>query len=280
MHRTLARWGSALLTLALLVPAAPVRAQQDVEGAQDHPLVRRMPGYVIATHEVKEFDAYECANLSGPEARWEGRVTRIGYTLGERAPQVSMTQLERNHESALVKQGATVLYRDERVLAVSLTRAGAVTHVQMAAFNDGRDYELVIVERAAMAQEVVADAAALKSGIASDGKVAVYGLHFDTGSAVLKPDSEPTLAEIVKLLQGAPALALFVVGHTDAVGTVESNLTLSSARAAAVVQALAGRGVAAARLRAAGVGPYCPVATNSTEAGRALNRRVELVSQH
>jgi OmpA-OmpF porin, OOP family len=277
MKRTLA----AMLVALLAIPS-PALAQEskDVEGSQDHPLLTRMPGYVISLYEVKEFDVYECANLSGPEAKWEGKVTRIDYTRGERAPEVSMAQLERNHQNALTKLGAVFLAQDERELFARLTRGGVTTRVHMAAFNDGRDYRLVIVESAPLQQEVTADAAALGRGIATDGKVAVYGIHFDTGSAVLKVDSEPTLVEIARLLTTTPALSLFVVGHTDAVGAVDANLTLSSARAEAVVKALLGRGIAAARLRAAGVGPYCPVSTNSTEAGRALNRRVELVSQH
>jgi len=73
---------------------------------------------------------------------------------------------------------------------------------------------------------------------------------------------------------------LYVVGHTDNTGTYEYNLDLSRRRAAAVVEALTrGHGVAAARLKAVGVGPVAPVASNATEEGRAKNRRVELVAQ-
>ena len=71
-----------------------------------------------------------------------------------------------------------------------------------------------------------------------------------------------------------------MVGHTDNVGTMDANLKLSQARAEAVVQALVTKhAIAAARLRAAGVGPLAPVASNDAEEGRARNRRVELVKQ-
>ena len=71
-----------------------------------------------------------------------------------------------------------------------------------------------------------------------------------------------------------------MVGHTDAVGSVDSNLKLSQERGEAVLQALVREhGIAASRLRAFGNGPFAPVATNDTEEGRARNRRVELVKQ-
>ena len=84
---------------------------------------------------------------------------------------------------------------------------------------------------------------------------------------------------MVKLLNGFPALKVYVVGHTDNVGGLESNLKLSSDRAASVVKAVTGRGVAASRLKSAGVGPYSPVASNDTDGGKAKNRRVEFVKQ-
>jgi len=90
--------------------------------------------------------------------------------------------------------------------------------------------------------------------------------------------SPATLGEIGKLLKANPALKLYVVGHTDAVGAVAYNKDLSEKRAAAVVQYLVRQhGIAADRLVPAGVGPLAPVATNATEEGRAKNRRVELV---
>jgi outer membrane protein OmpA-like peptidoglycan-associated protein len=74
-------------------------------------------------------------------------------------------------------------------------------------------------------------------------------------------------------------MRVWVVGHTDSQGSAESNLALSNARAAAVVRALTGMGLGAARLAPYGAGPFAPVATNDTEQGRARNRRVELVKR-
>lgn len=120
----------------------------------------------------------------------------------------------------------------------------------------------------------------LDQAITKTGKVAIYGLLFDYDKAVLKPESKPTLDEISKLLTSKPGLRLNVIGHTDNRGTAEYNLDLSSRRAQSVVTALTqGYAIAADRLTASGAGLTMPVATNDTEAGRAKNRRVELVAK-
>ncbi len=112
------------------------------------------------------------------------------------------------------------------------------------------------------------------------GHVALYGIYFDFNKATLKPESEPVLKEIAQLLKTNPGLKLYVVGHTDNVGPLDYNMKLSKARATAVVKRLVAKyGISPDRLKPFGVGPLCPVASNSTEQGRAKNRRVELVAQ-
>ena len=131
-----------------------------------------------------------------------------------------------------------------------------------------------------MQQDIVADAAALKGGLAQDGHIVVPGILFDFGKADVKPESEGALKEIAKMLQANPATKVWVVGHTDYVGSAEANVALSNARAAAVVRALTTQmGIDPKRLAAFGNGPYAPVASNKTDEGRARNRRVELVAQ-
>ena len=139
---------------------------------------------------------------------------------------------------------------------------------------------LTIVEKQAMVQEVVASAAVFDAGLRAAGHVEVPGIFFDTGKAVLKPESAAAIGEIATLLKGDAAVRVFIVGHTDNVASLDLNIKLSQARAEAVVQSLAAQhGIAAARLTARGVGPLAPVASNETEEGRARNRRVELVKQ-
>jgi OmpA-OmpF porin, OOP family len=131
-----------------------------------------------------------------------------------------------------------------------------------------------------MKQDVVASADALGSGLAATGHVEVPGIFFDFNKSEIKPESQPALEQVARLLRGTPSLRVWVVGHTDWVGSTEINTALSNARAAAVVRALTQQfGLDPKRLAPQGVGPFAPVAANTTDAGRAKNRRVELVAQ-
>jgi OmpA-OmpF porin, OOP family len=118
------------------------------------------------------------------------------------------------------------------------------------------------------------------AGLAQNGHVEVPGIFFDFAKSDIKPESEPALRAMAKLLQGSAALRVWVVGHTDSVGPADSNVALSEARAAAVVRYLTQKlGIEPRRLSPHGAGPYAPVASNATEDGRARNRHVELVAQ-
>lgn len=127
---------------------------------------------------------------------------------------------------------------------------------------------------------VKVNAEALAKDITGTGHVAVYGIFFDSGKVDIKPESESALKEIAKLLQQNPGLNLYIVGHTDNVGTLTSNMDLSRRRAETVVKTIVAKyGIDAKRLHPQGVGPLSPVVSNKTEEGRAKNRRVELVEQ-
>jgi outer membrane protein OmpA-like peptidoglycan-associated protein len=144
----------------------------------------------------------------------------------------------------------------------------------------GDRIRIEIIEKEAMKQEVTADAKFMSEGISSTGHVAIYGIYFDFNKSDVKPESDPALQEINKLLSNNPNLKVFIVGHTDNVGGVDYNMKLSQARADAVVKALTTKyKVNPQSLKAYGVGQLAPVAPNKTEDGRAKNRRVELVEQ-
>jgi outer membrane protein OmpA-like peptidoglycan-associated protein len=124
------------------------------------------------------------------------------------------------------------------------------------------------------------EAEEMARGIASEGKVAIYGVYFDTDKADLKPESKAALDEMAKLLQKDPELKVYIVGHTDSQGTLARNLALSQKRAEAVAQELLTEyKIDAGRLSAKGVASFAPVSSNGDEAGRVKNRRVELVKQ-
>jgi OmpA-OmpF porin, OOP family len=127
-------------------------------------------------------------------------------------------------------------------------------------------------------QVKILNAADIGHGLRNDGKIAFYGLYFDTGKADIKPNSQVQLNEIGKLLKAQPNLQAFIVGHTDGQGQLDDNLSLSQRRAQAVVDALSKQeGINARRLTAKGVASLSPLAANTSEEGRARNRRVELV---
>ena len=124
---------------------------------------------------------------------------------------------------------------------------------------------------------VFLDAGAMQKGLAEQGRVNLYGLYFDTDKDTLRAESQPTLDEMAKLLRANPQLRLQVVGHTDAQGNEAHNKDLSQRRSVAVIAALVKAGIDPRRLGTRGAGAAEPVAPNDSEAGRAKNRRVELV---
>jgi outer membrane protein OmpA-like peptidoglycan-associated protein len=142
--------------------------------------------------------------------------------------------------------------------------------------GEGEGYEIWLVEREAMKQDIAVSE--LRERLDKDGFITLY-INFDTGSATIQQDSVPQLEQVAKLLQSDPALKLEVGGHTDNVGTPDSNQKLSDARAKSVVASLVKQGIGAERMTAKGYGQSAPIADNRTEEGRAKNRRVELVKK-
>ena len=276
---------SGVLPGLLALMAVPfANAQTDMAGAKDYPGLTRMTGYYINDFSETEFDSYSFKVKQGAasekEQAVEGHKYEYRYNLKDDAKEPSQLQVVRNYENAARAAGGQVLFDSEDRTTLRIAKGGKEVWFDIAVANkpSGTMIRMTIIEKQAMQQEVAMDAAGMAQGLSETGSVAIYGIHFDTGKADLKPDSEPTLVEIAKLLQSTPALKIFVVGHTDMVGDLELNLKLSQQRSQAVVAALVGKHrVAASRLTAFGNGPYAPAASNKTEEGRAKNRRVELV---
>jgi outer membrane protein OmpA-like peptidoglycan-associated protein len=274
------RRAAVLLIAVTFLAGAAAGEQKDVTGCKDHALFTRMPTYWIHGCSEKGFDAFAFPVGKGKSERVEGRVWKLTYyPQADAKSKPSELEILRNFESAAAKLGGTVVATDKSRETLRLVKDGKELWIEVWAEFTGK-YGLTIVEESGMAQEIVANADAFAGDIRSTGHAAVYGIHFDTGRADIKPESAQAIGEIARLLAGDPGLKLFVVGHTDAQGTVDGNLKLSQARAEAVLQALvATHGAAPARLRAFGCGQFAPVASNETDEGRAKNRRVELVKQ-
>ena len=246
----------------------------------------------------------------------EGKITRILYQAPKGR---STLEIYRNYETQLRKAGFEFLYQcskaacgkpnsylgkpwasggwirdvlsapsDQRFLAARLPRKEGDVYVALYVVEHtllnslaGPYVQLDVVELKPMESEmVVVDAAALGRDLTAQGHVAVYGIYFDSDKADVKPESKPAIDEVAKLLRANPELRVILVGHTDNAGTLAYNLDLSKRRAEAVKAMLVhDYGIAADRLDAAGVGFLAPVASNRDAAGRAKNRRVEIVER-
>ena len=119
----------------------------------------------------------------------------------------------------------------------------------------------------------------LYNRLMTDGKIITYAITFDIGKANIKPESMTEINRIAQLMKDNADLKFEVQGHTDNTGTVAGNQKLSEQRAQAIVEKLVSMGIAANRLSAKGMGQSAPLADNSTDEGRAKNRRVEFVKK-
>jgi outer membrane protein OmpA-like peptidoglycan-associated protein len=136
----------------------------------------------------------------------------------------------------------------------------------------------IVEPKPMVSRMVTVKSEAMSAQIRKSGSVSLYGILFDTNKAELKAESAAAMIEIGRLMAGDSALKLLVVGHTDSVGAFEANRELSQRRAKAVVDVLIAQyGVSAERLSSFGASFAAPVASNADDAGRAQNRRVELV---
>ncbi len=269
---------SVLATL-LFLAAGPAVAEPDAAKSKDHPLLTRMQDMHIINYRTNPFETFAFRTAKGKTQTVEGQFFEIRYKANTGAPVPTAVAILRNHQQAIRAAGGSVVFEDGRFTTLKAAKDGMETWAQVDTAW-GKGYQLTIVEKKAMAQEVVASVEAFRAGLGAAGHVEVPGIFFDSGKAALKPESAASIAEVAKLLQADPGLKVFVVGHTDGVAAVDLNLKLSQARAEAVVHALvAEHGIAPARLLAHGAGPFAPVASNADEAGRAKNRRVELVKQ-
>jgi OmpA-OmpF porin, OOP family len=221
------------------------------------------------------------------EAACQGRQNAFQAFNGHSGKKLAKDQLEGWAADTLVDQ-----WLDEnsyRWWYGTLNVSGNTVHVMVLSAKAGlidlsEKYVATVVQivepKAMETGKVTVDASALARGLQSDGKIALYGVYFDTGKSELKPESKPQLDEMAKLLQSNAAMRVFVVGHTDNQGGLESNLALSRARAQSVIDALVKNfKIDVKRLSPAGVANYSPIASNANEIGRARNRRVELVVQ-
>ena len=273
----------AILLLCALTNIPLASGQSDRPDSHDYPGITRMPGYYIDDYKDIQFDSATfkvTANGKSTDQQIEGHMINITYRIKEHVPETSMLQVIRNYQNATRTAGGQVVDDTKGGnwynTTLRLAKPGMEVWILIEARSDS--HALTIIERQAMKQEVTMDATGMASGLDANGSISLYGIFFDTAKSELKPESDPTLSEIAKLLRENSPLKVAIVGHTDMVGDPAANLKLSQARAQSVISALVGKyGITGSRLTPFGNGSYAPVASNKTEEGRAKNRRVELV---
>jgi len=281
MNRFITR---TVLAASIALAAVPVFAQEpgkDEEGCKPSALMSRMPGCGIYECAKKDFDSFDAViNKAAETKTLEGEVEALRFVCPANA---SPLQLVRNAEAALKKSGYVVVFTGSHANndnpVVTAHKGNQWVSVQTNTMNEFPTYEQTAVLVKEMAQEMSATAQAMSDAIAKSGKLDVYGITFATGQATITPASDQVLSDLLAVLTANADWKLRIEGHTDNVGDKAANLKLSNARAAAVAAWLTGKGIDAGRLSVAGLGDTQPVGPNTTDEGRARNRRVVLIKQ-
>ena len=295
-------------------------AQVVDDGATDHPLLTRYPGFQIEVSNATEFDQARLiasAMINGKASFFEtaGQISNIKYSSNE--GQLSAFQIIANYKRALDDLQADILlycanasdcggegwqyeletrdldlffngldvFFSEKygILVAKVEQDERTAHVMVVVTADVQSnkrnvYQSIVTGAALEVGKIgIGTVEDVTAQVDETGAVVLEGVLFDFDTAILTETSAETLDIATQFLKANPDQKFYVVGHTDGVGTYDYNVALSQNRAKSVLTALETRGVSTDRLTSVGVGPVAPVANNESEAGQALNRRVELV---
>ncbi len=301
------------LLVVCLAVVSPSGAAEDVAGSADYPDIGRFADSAIKSYKVENYGKTVLA--TGPvrsardakktALRIKGKITRILYRV---PPGTSALEVFRNFQARVGEAGYESIFSGgpgdirpydfkykhpveildktsigNEIYYLSAKKSSGAGEICLSvpvsphSGGDGQRVRLIAAETKTMEMQMV-NAEKMQLDIGAAGKVVLYGIYFDHDRASIKPESKATLDEIAKLLGSQSSLKLIVVGHTDHSGRFDYNMDLSQRRARAVADALIAKyGIARNRLRSEGVGYLAPAASNDTDQGCTLNRRVELV---
>lgn len=288
----------------------------DIAGSKDYPMVSRFKGSVIEWYQNKNFDRYFILSLKDNKIsnyEVDGKITRIQYSVGK---EHSVFEIDKSYENSLKNAGFEILTTlDDKNCGVNLQEQlyndefNGINKLPREALNPGDDEfaylaakkktnnndiyivvytalergDLLITFDAIEVQGMDDNLVTVKNiaeDISSSGHIAIYDILFDTGKSNIKPESDAALKNIAEYLNAHPAMKFLIVGHTDNVGDFDANIKLSLDRATTVITELTTKfGVKAEQLKAYGDGSTAPIATNSSDEGKAKNRRVEIVEE-
>jgi len=268
--------GMAAIAAAQPKGEAPSQPAPDAPGCADSRALPKLPGCRIDNCEKKDSDrrdvvVKEDENGQAVTNAIEGDSRSVMYECNEGAkPKGIMAQ-------ALAVLRATgfevpYLFSDEEG-ALTARKGDIWVTIESAS----RYYTLIETTVTAPDWESINDAASMAEIIEKYGRVPLYGIHFLAGRADIAPESVTALRELAIMLDDNPGWNIRVEGHTDNIGTKAANSVLSLQRASAVTAYLSGRGIKKGRATPMGMADAHPIAPNDTEAGRAKNRRIEIV---
>ncbi len=258
----------ALVMILLFTSYCPA---QDLEGSKDHPMFNRLSGFYITDYSAEDFGSHLFYDENDREINVEGKKTFIKY---ESENEVGALKIIRNFSNAIKKIGGKAFESSGNRTYLNIKQGNKETWAEV--FAGDYDYDLTIIEKGEVEQEVTANA--ILKELNETGKAILY-INFDTGKSTIKKESMSIIEQIIEMMKQAPDIKISVEGHTDSDGSNESNLKLSEQRAKAVVDAIVNDGIDKIRLSSTGFGEEKPIADNNTEEGKAKNRRVELIKK-
>ena len=296
-----------LMTIMLFATSGVVNAQVDADGCKDHPLFNRMPNYYLYYCEELEFSSMKFP-VGNPDPNnnklktetVEGKIMVFTYSLKDEAKPASGLQIMRNFQTASKQNGGIILGEYQGWCSAEYTYNGDINSGEIPIGNgctnwsttfkftknnkeiwvyqqySDEGYDLVIAEKEVMEQEIQANEMFDKINA---GEALVLYINFETGKSAIKAESGNIVDELYQMLKENPDLKIIVEGHTDNVGNLASNKTLSEERSSSVKSALVAKGISADRIKTIGYGQDKPIADNATEDGKAKNRRVEIKKQ-
>lgn len=255
------------------------------QDAMEHPIIKPMPKSVLIPAQSKKLDysSYSFYVKKGKKAERlekKGKYWRLRYIIkdasGRTNKSVSKIEIAENYKAAALEKGATIFYEANGKLTFTLPMKNGGTTWAYVSAGEG-SYNIYIIEESGFKKQLSFGADEMKRALDEEGHIAVYGINFDIDKDNLKLGAEKVLIEMVKLMKNNPILKIEIQGHTDNTGSAEHNLVLSKRRAETVKKFLLTYGIDSSRMIPKGYGLEKPVATNDTEEGRTVNRRVELV---
>ncbi len=270
------------LTMAIFLFSIPVAIAQQGDVGLEHGIIKVMPGFSL-NQKASKIDPYGFLKVRPKGEKSfvvEGVYRYLRYekldASGKRTRGLDTGAILGNYKAAAIEKGGRVLNSGSSQLFFSLPRTDGGTTFALVVSSTSY-YYIEVVDEASLEKVITFGAEEMKIALDKEGRIAIYGINFDTDKADLKLGAEEILSEIVKLMQLYPALKIEIQGHTDDIGSADHNMQLSKLRAGAVKNFILLYGISTSRLVAQGYGMTTPLVPNDSDENRAKNRRVELI---